>query len=90
MEEKEIRIKGPRGWNSVELFAEERRRTRAAARARRERNARLAARDAEWAAWRAANGVVEKTVETRGDGTTVVTYGRAVIGARAVSAAACP
>lgn len=53
----------------------------AAARARRERNARLAARDAEWAAWRAANGVAEKTVETRGDGTTVVTYGRRIVSA---------
>lgn len=53
----------------------------AAARARRERNARLAARDAEWAAWRAANGVAEKTVETRNDGTTVVTYGRRIVSA---------
>lgn len=90
MEKMEIRIMGPKGrlWCD-ELFEETRRMARAAAGARRERNARLAARDAEWAAWRAANGVAEKTVEVRGDGTTVVTYGRAVIGARAVSAAAC-
>ena len=91
MERNEIRIGGPKGrqWCD-ELFAEDRRMARAAARARRERNARLAARDAEWAAWRAANGVEEKTVEARGDGTVVTTYGRAVIGARAVPAATCP
>lgn len=82
MERNEIRIGGPKGrlWCD-ELFAENRRFVRAAARARRERNARLAARDAEWAAWRAENGVVEKTVEARGDGTTVTTYGRRIVSA---------
>ena len=91
MERKGIRTGGSRSLSYyAELFAEDRRMARAAARARRERNAPLAARDAEWAAWRAANGVEEKTVEARGDGTVVTTYGRAVIGARAVPAAACP
>lgn len=67
--EKEIRSGGQEGrqW-CAELFAENRR-------------VALAARDAEWAAWRAANGVAEKTVETRNDGTTVVTYGRRIVSA---------